>query len=117
MPCCRGAATPAARNLDSFRSGHPVRQRCVATILSLKSSRAEHEPERKLLGHRRRVILQQFEEQRIKKQINKNRELVVADVAHYLDNFYNSTRRHSHVGGVSPEQFEATHKPLRKGLH
>ena len=33
-----------------------------------------------------------------------------ADVADYIDRFYNQTRRHSHLGGVSPEQFEAAHK-------
>ena len=58
-----------------------------------------------------------LKKERIKKQIYKNRELAIVDVAQYIDNFYNSTRRHSHLGGVSPEQFEATHKPLRKGLH
>jgi putative transposase len=58
-----------------------------------------------------------LKKERIKKQIYKNRELAVADVAQYIDTFYNSTRRHSHLGGVSPEQFEAAHKPRRKGLH
>ena len=58
-----------------------------------------------------------LKKERIKKQIYKNRELAVADVTQYIDTFYNSTRRHSHLGGVSPEQFEVTHKPLRKGLH
>src|SRR4051812_14424011 len=58
-----------------------------------------------------------LQKERIKKQIYKNRELAVTVVAHYIDSFYNSTRRHSHLGGVSPEQFEAAHKPLRKGLH
>jgi hypothetical protein len=33
------------------------------------------------------------------------------------DHFDNSTRRHSHLGGVSVEQFEAVHKPHRKVLH
>lgn len=55
--------------------------------------------------------------ERIKKQIYKHRELAIAEVAHYIDPFYNSTRRHSHLGGVSPEQFEAAHKPHRKGVH
>ena len=55
--------------------------------------------------------------ERIKKQIYKNRELAIAEVAHYIDSFYNSTRRHSHLDGVSPEQFEAAHKPHRKGVH
>lgn len=58
-----------------------------------------------------------LKKERIKKQIYKNRELAVEDVVHYIDSFYNSMRRHSHLGGVSPEQFEATHKPLRKRLH
>jgi putative transposase len=35
----------------------------------------------------------------------------------YIDAFDNQTRRHSHLGGVSPEQFEAAHKPRRQGLH
>ena len=58
-----------------------------------------------------------LKKERIKKQIYKNRELAVADVAHYIDSFYNSTRRHSYLGGVSPEQFEEAHKAARKGLH
>src|SRR5205814_2221924 len=58
-----------------------------------------------------------LKKERIKKQIYKNRELAVADLAHYIDRFYNSTRRHSYLGGVSPEQLEAAHKPPRKGLH
>jgi putative transposase len=58
-----------------------------------------------------------LKKERIKKQIYKNRDLAIADVAQYIDSFYNSTRRHSHLGGVSPEQFEAAHKPLRKGVH
>jgi len=49
-----------------------------------------------------------LKKERIKKQIYKNRELASADVAAYIDSFYNPTRRHSHVGGVSPEAFEAT---------
>ena len=58
-----------------------------------------------------------LKKERIKKQIYKNRDVAIGDVAQYIDSFYNSTYRHSHLGGVSPEQFEATHKPLRKGLH
>jgi putative transposase len=58
-----------------------------------------------------------LKKERIKKQIYKNRELAIADVAHYIDSFYNLTRRHSYLGGVSPEQFEAAHKAPRKRLH
>ena len=51
-----------------------------------------------------------MKKERIKKQIYKSLELALADVADYIDAFYNRTRRHSHLGGVSPEQFEAAHK-------
>jgi hypothetical protein len=43
-----------------------------------------------------------LKKERIKKQIYKNRELAIADVADYIDTFYNRTRRHSHLGGLSP---------------
>jgi len=58
-----------------------------------------------------------LKKERIKKQIYKNRALALADVADYIDTFYNRTRRHSHLGGVSPEQFEAAHKRRRKSVH
>jgi transposase InsO family protein len=55
--------------------------------------------------------------ERIKKQIYKNRALAIADVADYIGSFYNRTRRHSYLGGLSPEQFEAAHRPRRRSLH
>ena len=58
-----------------------------------------------------------LKKERIKKQIYKNRELATADVADYIDTFYNRTRRHSHLRGLSPEQFEAAHQPRRQRLH
>ena len=58
-----------------------------------------------------------LKKERIKKQIYKNRALATADVADDIDSFYNETRRHNHIGGVSPEQFEVAHTPRRQGLH
>jgi transposase InsO family protein len=58
-----------------------------------------------------------LKKERIKKQIYKNRALAIADVADYIESFYNRTRRHSHLGGLSPEQFEAAHVPRRQRLH
>jgi putative transposase len=58
-----------------------------------------------------------LKKERIKKQIYKNRQLAIADLSDHIDMFYNRTRRHSHLGGLSPEQFEAAHKRPRKGLH
>jgi len=57
-----------------------------------------------------------LKKERIKKLIYKNRELAVNEVSDYIDTFYNRTRRHSHLGGVSPEQFEAAQKSLTQGV-
>jgi len=48
-----------------------------------------------------------LKKERIKKRIYKTRELARADVFDYIEVFYNRNRRHSHLGGVSPEAFEA----------
>lgn len=55
-----------------------------------------------------------LKKERIKQQIYKNRTLALADLTAYIDTFYNGTRRHSHLGGVSPEPFEAAHVRLRR---
>jgi putative transposase len=44
--------------------------------------------------------------ERIRKRIYKTRELARADIFDYIEVFYNRTRRHSHLGQVSPEAFE-----------
>ena len=58
-----------------------------------------------------------LKKERIKKQIYKNRALALADVTDYIDAFYNRSRRHSHLDGLSPEQFEAAHKRRKKSVH
>lgn len=52
----------------------------------------------------------------MKKRIDTSRHAALADIADDLDDFYNRTRRHSHLGGISPEACEAAHKraPGRK---
>jgi hypothetical protein len=57
-----------------------------------------------------------LKKERIKKQIYKNRDLAITDVADYIETFYNRRRRHSYLGGVSPEQFEAAHELRRRGV-
>jgi putative transposase len=47
-----------------------------------------------------------LKKERIKRRIYKTRDLARADVFDYIEMFYNRTRRHSHLGGVSPEAFE-----------
>jgi putative transposase len=51
-----------------------------------------------------------LKKERIKKRIYKTRDLARADVFDYIESFYNRTRRHSHLGGLSPEAFEAASK-------
>jgi putative transposase len=46
----------------------------------------------------------------MKKHVYNNRELALTDVADYINRFYNRIRRHSHIGGVSPEPFEDAQK-------
>jgi putative transposase len=53
----------------------------------------------------------------IKKQIYRSRDLATAAIADYIDTFYNRSRRHSHLGGVSLEQFEAAHKGRKQDVH
>jgi putative transposase len=58
-----------------------------------------------------------LKKERIKKHTYRSRELAVSDVADYIDAFYNRARRHSRLGGLSPEKFEAAQKPPRRSVH
>jgi putative transposase len=51
-----------------------------------------------------------LKKERIKKRIYKNRGLAIADISDYIELFYNRARRHRHLGGVSPEEFETAAK-------
>jgi len=57
-----------------------------------------------------------LKKERIKKKIYRNRELAPADISAYIESFYNPTRRHSHLGGVSPEDFETAGR-RRRSVH
>jgi putative transposase len=48
-----------------------------------------------------------LKKQRIRGRIYESREHARADIFDFIELFYNSTKRHSHVGGLSPIQFEA----------
>ncbi|WP_338858268.1 IS3 family transposase [Serratia marcescens] len=47
-----------------------------------------------------------LKKERIRKRIYKTRDLARADIFDYVEVFYNRARRHSHLGDVSPEDFE-----------
>ena len=58
-----------------------------------------------------------LKKERIKKRIYADRETSTLDVFEYIEGFYNLTRRHSYLGGVSPIEFEAAHRGRRSGVH
>jgi putative transposase len=47
-----------------------------------------------------------LKKERVRKRIYKTRNFARAAIFDYIETFYNRTRRHSHLGGVSPEAFE-----------
>jgi putative transposase len=47
-----------------------------------------------------------LKKERIRKRVYKTRDMARADVFDYIEVFYNRNRRHSHLGGISPEAFE-----------
>jgi putative transposase len=51
-----------------------------------------------------------LKKERIKKRIYINRVSATEDLRDYIDPFCNPVRRHGHLGGVSPEVFEANAK-------
>lgn len=51
-----------------------------------------------------------LKKERIKNRIYKTHDLANAEIYHYIVMFYNRTRRHNHLSGVSPEAFEAVSK-------
>jgi putative transposase len=47
-----------------------------------------------------------LKKERNRKRIYKTRDLAHAEVFDYIEGFYNCSRRHSHLDGISPEAFE-----------
>jgi len=47
-----------------------------------------------------------LKKERIRRRINQSRKEARADMFDYIEIFYNRTRRHSHIGQVSPNDFE-----------
>lgn len=58
-----------------------------------------------------------LKKERIKKHVYKSRDLANQDIFEYIEIFYDRTRRHSYLGGVSPEEFEAAGRCRRVRLH
>lgn len=90
----------------------------MATLLPIQSPRASHEPQRQLLDNAvAEAFFGSLKKELVKKQIYKSRDLATAAIADYIETFYHRSRRHSHLGVVSPEQCEAAHKRRKHGVH
>jgi putative transposase len=55
-----------------------------------------------------------LKKERIKKRIYDTRAVALVDVTDYIQNFYNAKRRHTHLNGLSPNQFESQFPTLRR---
>lgn len=62
-------------------------------------------------------FLSSVQKNRLRQQINKNREVPPTELADYLDAVYNRMRRRSHLSGATPEKREAAHKVRRTRVH
>ena len=58
-----------------------------------------------------------LKKERITKQIYKNRELAASRRGRLHRCLLQSNAPPSHLGDVRPEEFDAAHKPRRKGVH
>jgi putative transposase len=58
-----------------------------------------------------------LKKERIKKRIYNERETATTDVADYIEQFYNPIRRHSYLGGISPDEYEAVNRRGRARVH
>lgn len=52
-------------------------------------------------------LFDSLKRERIRKRIYKTRDLARADIFEYIEALYNRTRRHTHLGGASPEALES----------
>ncbi len=57
-----------------------------------------------------------LKKQRIRRRVYPTRDEARADIFAFIELFYNVKRRHSHVGGVSPQQFEADYAQSLQGV-
>ena len=58
-----------------------------------------------------------LKKERIKKHIFVDREAANAGISDCIEGFYNSVRRHSSLGGISPNEFESAHCVPKLHVH
>jgi putative transposase len=51
-----------------------------------------------------------LKKERVKRRVYKTRDLAKVDIFDHIEAFYNRVRRHTHLGEVSPENFDIASK-------
>ena len=101
--------SPSLREYLGFSAGNPAAAQPVS-LASASQNRPTHVALQLNLAKQQLLHAESFfsslKKERVKKRIYKTRALARADVFEYIEMFYNRTRRHSHLGGISPEAFE-----------
>src|ERR1700684_3021412 len=101
------AARKARRSGASFRPGQPIYERAVPASDGRQWRRLFDEPVRQRLRHRRDgELLFLAQTERIGNKVYRTRDAARVDVFDYIERFYNTIRRHSTIGYLSPVEFE-----------
>ena len=86
--------------------GHPVCQLRFPDRAETSWLHPEHEPQRKLLGQRRRGILFPYSRQCIRQQKFPTAQDAELALFQYIEIYYNRRRRHASDGWMAPAEFE-----------
>lgn len=103
----RGRVVP--RGVKRTMSNFPLRPRRPQ-----RTAHCHHAPHIILRHRPREVVVTTALRSTGQRCFQPSHDVALADIADYIDTFYNRTRRHCRLGGVSPEQFEAAHMRGRR---
>ena len=84
-------------------SGHEWRRFCHGHQLEARMSRRRNCWDNAVAES----FFSRVKKERIKKRIYTTRDIATAEINDYMETFYNRTRRHSRLKGLSPEAFKA----------
>jgi putative transposase len=101
------AARKARRSAASFRPGQPIYERAVPASdgrqwLVCSMSRSGNVPDNAAMES----FFSSLKTERIGSKVYRTRDAARVDVFDYIERFYNTIRRHSTIGYLSPVEFE-----------
>ena len=106
-----GSRQKATRNDYPFGPRMPIWKRRLATLLPKQPSGTSMSRRGNCWDN---AVAESFfsslKKERVKKRIYKNRTVATEDISDYIETFFNQIRRHSHLSGMSPVQYETAAK-------